>query len=426
MKIEDLNISSHTGIDECGRVFFHKGRVLRAINPHAENWVREFLSSDLYCKLIEKGWFVRTWVVDDIKIDDFSLILESERVYACQWQLLTFSQLKDTSILAIKINTLCNQYGWALFDDWFNNFGLKNGQLIYFDLGGFFKIGQRQLPELTDQVIEWKIIRLMSLGMGSLAKSIKPWPEANNNDSLYPTSHSKLDDLLEATFHPIVAEYTVYRKKSKPAIFRFKSLFSLTLIHRINRIAERITKKSFPWRLLYIEPAYQLTDLNFKNIIPHYANKTDIEYLDGDIIRYFISNNNLIKSLHSILIYGEYHLADLEKISVAFGGKIWICSPSLIYTDYIYEKIKRRQLNIGVLSYNFCFNTIHDNEKIMELGVDCLLCHSSSIAGISEANEPTYFLGKLSNYFNHVFLENHGKYERYIKEKRIFQCVTND
>lgn len=424
MKLEELNISSHTGIDECGRVFFYNGRVLRAINPQAEKWVQEFLASELYNRLVENGWFVKTWIINDIQIDGCPLVLESEEVYACQWQLLTFSQLKDASILALKINALCNQYGWALFDDWFNNFGLKDGQLIYFDLGGFFKKGERLLPELTDLVIECKVLRLMSLGMSSLAKSTKPWPEADYNETLYPPSRTKLDDFLDTIFHPFVREYIVYRKKSKPAILKFKSKFFLALVNHINKIAESITKKSYPWRLFYVEPRYHLTESDFSNIRPYYADRLPMEFVNGDIIRHFISNDSN-RYMCSILLYGEYCVEDLTKLREFFMGKIWLCSPYLTYSDYIYEEIRRRKLNIGILSYNFCFNTIHDNEKIMELGIDCLICHSSSIAGISQASEPTYFLGKFSKYFDKVFLENHGKYERYIKENRVFRCFAN-
>ena len=424
MRIEELQISSHTGIDACGRVFFHNGRVLRAINPQSEKWVQEFLASNLYKELEERGWFVKSWIAKDIKVEGYPLIIESEKVYACQWQLLTFSQLRDASILAIIINKLCNQYGWALFDDWFNNFGLKDGQILYFDLGGFFKIGQRQLPELTDLVIERKVLQLKSLGMNSLANITKPWPDADYNEALLPLNKSKLDEYLVTIFHPMVEEYTVYRKKSRPALFKVKTLVSLNLINWINNLAKFITKKTYPWNLLYVVPKYKLSEQDFENIKPYYSKEVNLLYFPDDAIKYFQQCDKSLKNeMHKIMVYGEYSVEDLESLRRSFDGEIWLCSPHLPYTDYIYSQIKVRKIDIGIISYNFCYNTIHDNEKIIELGIDCLLCPILSIATLSEAEDPTYILGKLSKYFNKVILENNGSCTKYIKENKIFKSL---
>ena len=419
MRIEDVNISPHIGLDQCGRVFFYQGRVLRAINPQAEQRVHEFLESELYTKLVENSWFIKTWIIDDVQLDGYPLIVESEKVYACQWQLLTFKQLKDSAILAIKINSLCKQYGWVLCDDWFNNFGQKDGQIVYFDLGGFLKKGER--TELIDVTINWKVLRLMSLGLSTLAKSTSPWLDAAYNAFLLPNVHSILDEFLEILYHPSGWKYYVYRKKSKPAIFSIRSQFAHVLINSINRLAARFTQKPYPWRLLYVEPAFELSEQEFESLSPYYQGHADIEYLGNDVITCLISQiSSLDSQPKSIMLYGEFCIEDIELLRQVYKGGIWVCSPLLPYTDHLFKEISERRINVGVLSYNFCFNTIHDNEKIIELDIDCLLCHSSSITGISESTEPSYFLSKLANYFNQAYIESNGICEKYVKFNKVF------
>ena len=405
MKLEDINISLHTGGDSCGKVFFYKERVLRAISPQSEQWVREFLASELYGKLVEEGWFVKTWIVDDVQLDGHPLIVESERVYACQWQLLTFEQLRDICVHAIKINALCKQYGWVLSDIFFTNFGLKNGQICYFDLGGFSRIGKQ--PELKRFIEKWERLRLMSLGMTTLARNSREWLKPANNDALYPVIRTKLDEYLELfVFHPFGKKYNVYRKKSKPAIFSIRTRFAHSVINGINRIAELISKKPYPWRLFYVEPAFTLTEKDFERIIPYYCGYTDVKYEDNGIIKYFINQiSSADDKPKSIMLYGEYRIEDIELLRQAYQGQIWVCSPLLPYTDSIYKEIRERRIDIGVLSYNFSYNTIQDNEKIIELDLDGLLCH---VINLPIASNISNLLGKMRKYFKQVYVDYGG------------------
>ena len=417
MKLENLNISNHTNGDPCGRVFFYEERVLRAINPEAEQLVREFLASELYRILVENGWFVKTWIVDDVQLEGYPLIVESERVYACQWQLLTFEQLRDISIFIFKIHEICNRHGWAFWDDGLNNFGLKNGQLTYLDLGGIYK-GCINISSLERN---WKILRLMSLGMISLAKSTRVRTEVSYNDYLLPAIQPKLDDYLEFLIHPLGKKYTVYRKQSRPPIFSFRTRFTHALINKANRFVERITKKPYPWRLFYVKPD-KLNERDFERITPYYDKYTDIEYVSNDVIEYFIEHS---EKPHSIMLYGEYSIEDIERLRDSYHGRIWICSPLQPYTDKIYNEINIRKLDIGILSYNLCSNAICDNEKIIELGINGLLCHKFSISSISQLHESAYGIGKFARYFDQIYLEEDGICSKYIKDNKIFKKVED-
>lgn len=421
MKLEDLNISSHTGIDPCGRVFFYEGRVLRAINPDAEEWVREFLSSELYSKLAKNGWFVKTWIIDDVQLDGYPLIVESERVYACQWQLLTFEQLRDIGILAVKINALCNQYGWVLVDVFFTNFGLRDGQICYFDLGGFSHKGER--PELVQFFARWKNLRLISFGNGTLAKYAKEGFEIGYNDAMLPAIRTELDDYLDLhVFHAQGMKYNVYRKRTKPAIFSIRTRLAHLVINGINRLAERLSKKPYPWRLLYVEPAHKLTEQDFERLTPYYQGYTNVKYLSNDIIKYFMNQNDNSKNqLKSLMLYGEYRIEDIELLRNSYNGQIWVCSPLQPYTDSIYREIKKHKINVGVLSYNFSYDTLHDNEKIIELGIDGLLCHNRSLSKNVIVKDPSYVLRKMVKYFNQVYMEYEGTFYVYIKDNKILK-----
>ena len=323
------------------------------------------------------------------------------------------------------MNALCKQYGWVLSDVFFTNFGLKNGKICYFDLGGFSHKGER--PELVNFFARWEKIRLMSLGMSSLAKNAKEWLKPAYNDALYPAIQTGLDDYLDMhVFHIPGMKYNVYRKRTKPAIFSIRTRYAHAVINGINRLASRYTKKSYPWRLLYLEPAHKLTEKDFERLKPYYQGYTDIVFEDNDIIMCFINQISRTDSQpKSIMLYGEFRIEDIEQLRNSYEGMVWVCSPLLPYTDIIYKEIKARRINVGVLSCNLDYNTIQDNEKIIELGFDGLLCHSSSIKGVLINREPSCMLGKLVKYFNQIYMVDEGTFNSYVKVNKIFKNTSD-
>lgn len=419
MKIEDLNISSHTGIDPCGRVFFYQERVLRAISPQAEQLVREFLTSELYGKLVDNGWCVKMWVINDIQVEGYPLIIESEKVQVCSWQLLTFTQLKDCCILALKIQSLCDIYGWSFHDDGWHNYGVKEGRCMYFDIGGFCKKDKTNIqfrPQIHAHV-NWKKLRLMSDGLFAIAR-LRVGSEYN--DRLMPNYQSPALMFTSRICQPIIKSYQVFRKMSKPAIFVIRFRISLMLLLQLNKFVRIIAHKPQTWNFFTIIPTYKkMKEDDYNAIVPYYTEDKDIKYQSFDVKNLLNQYNSYLDIVNSIMLYGEFYIDDIIFIRKHFQGTMWICSPCLPYTDLIFKEIRDQRMDIGVIAYDF-HNLEADGAKIAELGIDALISHIDRLRDLSMIDEPNSYLWQLSRYFETVYLLSNNMCDRYVRKQRTF------
>jgi len=131
-------------LDDRGCIFEFDGRIFRGIYEHRKDLILEILNGGLLEELVKRGLFVPTRV-SDLKLDDYALVLEHERVdpiiYPYEW---TFSMLKSAALMVLDIFEVAKKYGFYPLDCHAYNVGFKGGKPVFLDLGSFFKTNAKE------------------------------------------------------------------------------------------------------------------------------------------------------------------------------------------------------------------------------------------------------------------------------------------
>jgi hypothetical protein len=136
--ISEIKISLLSGSDY-GCVFIWGGRLFRGFHKENVNEVQELINSDLLKELIEKKFFVKTWI-SELSFERFDIVLEHQLmgaiIYPREW---SFNMLKDAALLVLDINETAQKYGFKMIDCHPYNLLFNNSRPIYVDFGSFKK-----------------------------------------------------------------------------------------------------------------------------------------------------------------------------------------------------------------------------------------------------------------------------------------------
>lgn len=121
-------------MDDFGRVFFQDGKIYRAIRTDRNDYCLNLLSSDLYQELLEHGYLPKT-TVSDLRIENYGIVLEHEKLLSTYQHEWTFSMLKDAASLIFNINKICGKYGYELKDAHLFNVLFRGVQPVWVDIG---------------------------------------------------------------------------------------------------------------------------------------------------------------------------------------------------------------------------------------------------------------------------------------------------
>ncbi len=133
-ELSDIHFSEFSMVDDFGRVFFQNNKVFRAIRAEKKHDCLNKLSSDMFKELINLRLIPATKVAD-IKMEGYGLILEHEKLLNIKQHEWTFSMLKDASLMVLKVNSICNKYGFELKDAHTLNVLFRGTEPVYIDIG---------------------------------------------------------------------------------------------------------------------------------------------------------------------------------------------------------------------------------------------------------------------------------------------------
>lgn len=135
--------------DNVGKIFFWKGHVFRAIHKEYSEHVKELLASEMVKELMGEGFFIDSWITD-YEIDGYDLVIEHRKIdrvtYCREW---TFSMLKDTALLVLRIAMIAADHGYYLKDCHPGNILFDGSRPIYIDIGSFIR-GEVETKENRD------------------------------------------------------------------------------------------------------------------------------------------------------------------------------------------------------------------------------------------------------------------------------------
>lgn len=350
--------------EQCGdpgcRVFFIGERVFRAYDESRQQETIEFLNSDCYTELLNKGMVVRTWIANDVSVDGYSLIVEHERMSFMPETWLPLEMLKDILAFHFEINALCEKYGYGLRDIGYGNVTLKNGQLCFTDFGSFRK-RENIVEELFVQhclPLAFAPIAIYSQNDGNdflaheLLVNYSKWLAS----CTIPYKDNLLHERLRLYLHPIVSYYDVCRKQRRIHV-HVKKRFCIRLITLLNYTMQTLfEKKSVDWRFIKISNVYSAEN----------AAKMLKNIRGGDSKNYTIpeDTSNIVKELPTVLsrhiksrcgrvvLWGNFAFDELKLLYESIEAEILVMSNDRVYANQMYSQLRDENIPIWVLCCN--------------------------------------------------------------------------
>lgn len=151
IKIKYLGFAS---LDPVGRVFEYKNNIYRGIYEHKVEYLKNIFESGLYQELFDKGLFIETRFTNYWN-KNFPLILWHKKLTTALPTEWTSSMLKASALLILKVNEVCNKYGYELGDAHPYNILFDGPKPVWIDLGSIVPISEkwRAYPEFINYTI---------------------------------------------------------------------------------------------------------------------------------------------------------------------------------------------------------------------------------------------------------------------------------
>ena len=132
-KTEQFNYSLKSMVDDFGRVFFYNNKVYREISN--KKYCLELLDSELFKELLKENLIPQTIITNEFSEKANSLVLEHEKILESLEHEWSYQMFKEAAILVLKINTICNKYGYELKDAHSLNVLFKGYKPMFVDIG---------------------------------------------------------------------------------------------------------------------------------------------------------------------------------------------------------------------------------------------------------------------------------------------------
>lgn len=194
--LRDLMFRGVSVVDDIGRVFEYHGNIYRLIYKSAENKCLELLNSGLIDELVNLNYFPKTSIDSQLEIEGHPLVLKHERCSIINHYEWSFEMFKDAAIHILKVNEICNKYGYELKDGHPLNITFHNSKPVFLDFGSFIKKSGNEwvalneylqkcyLPLLLWKEGEYSILRNI-LESSDLFSENRLLPQQNFIDSNY-------------------------------------------------------------------------------------------------------------------------------------------------------------------------------------------------------------------------------------------------
>lgn len=360
MSAEEQIIWSENCVDPGCRVFFIGKRVFRAYEESRKQETLDFLNSECYAMLLSKQMVVKTWVAEDIRIADYPLILEHERLCCMPEKWLCFEMLKDILAFHFEVNTICNKYGYGLRDIGFGNVTLNKGKLCFTDFGSF-----RKLENIDLNIYEQYCLPLAYLPLAiysrndgndfiadSLINDYDKWITSQTK----PIADTLLSNHLRSYLHPITQHYDLRIRRSNIR-WRARTRLAMWLVQKLNDALLSLVPSEYAGRnLIEINPIYsaekadeQLGAIKFpyqgESLYP--IKKVSILQFVPEVISQYIN-----RPVNRIVLWGNFRYEEIMPLRKAVIGEIIVMSSDRIYCNHLYEQIRSHQEDMVVICCN--------------------------------------------------------------------------
>lgn len=139
LKKEDLTDFQAVHIDPVGDIYEYDGKMLRIINKKYARKAQQILSSGLVKELVKNRLMVAT-KISEYTFEDSEFVLESPKIIpslgGAHW---SFDMMKDAALLVLRVNKICNKYGYEIKDCHQANIVFNGADPLWVDFGSIIK-----------------------------------------------------------------------------------------------------------------------------------------------------------------------------------------------------------------------------------------------------------------------------------------------
>lgn len=377
-----VKFSNLSLVDDFGRIFFYKNRVFRLLKKEKIEYCKWLINSQLFEEL-QKANLIPKTMVSEFKFEDDDLILEHEKLlvsYKHEW---TFSMLRDAALLILKVNKICNDFGYELKDAHFFNVLFKGTKPLWVDIGS---IQERKEPNnwtAYNEFIQVALIPLYLLSRGEFFVASKLLESYYYGMMTIPSQSfedSGIFSLFEThdnnTFSFALRSHNLFSTKKK-----IKSLYWLS--KGTNTIINKITGRRtilFSYKENKVDPRQRLINLFPINDAKKYLENISVPHIHSqweDYHKSYRKSRDLIGYRFKRLIEIIKSLTDVRTVIDLAGNEgffsylLWkeIYLQNLTIVDYDYNAIEncykffkeKNANNVSPLMFNFMYCPNNDS-----------------------------------------------------------------
>lgn len=263
IKESDLDFFKLSVADNFGKIFVYNNNYYRLIYDDSKSECLDFIHSELFVKLTELKYIPKTIIDTSIDVEGHPLILWHEKCFEVMLYEWSFEMYKDAAIFMLKLNKLCNEYGYELKDAHCRNVTFNNGKPIFVDIGSFIKRkGNGWCAK--NEFIQWFYLPLILWHNGDYYNL----RQILETDDLYTTYRLMPSKTVYETdyYTKMLTCISYFQIKYRNKILKTRSKFIVFLARKINKLFFICLKKN----LFGISKHYKLPSISeIENIKKH-------------------------------------------------------------------------------------------------------------------------------------------------------------
>lgn len=236
----------YSAVDTLGDLLFtdNNSVIYRGIKKESLNKFIELYETGILQTFVEYN-FIPKFKISNYRLDNYSIILEIEKLRVIYPYFWSYSMIKAEAILKLNLIEILDYFGYGLVDGHSSNATFKDGKPIFFDFGSFAKGIKSDYAKL--EIIRSNILPLI---MMSIKKSYFP-------------RYKLLGDSPEKILPGVDFERSF---EVKNAIKKFRNILNCNLVNNV--LNKKTIKSGFVNKLFNFETTHKKYKTPWKNYYP--------------------------------------------------------------------------------------------------------------------------------------------------------------
>ncbi|MBO6025188.1 MAG: hypothetical protein J6P83_10100 [Bacteroidales bacterium] len=312
ISISDISFVENSLIDPVGRVFFYNENYYRIIYGQSEKEIVELLDSQLFEELIKGHYIPETTIADDIEVEGVPLVLKHERCYNSMSYEWSFEMLRDAAVHILKLNELCNKYGYWLKDGHPMNITFHNGKPVFLDFGSIVKRKDQTRWVAEEEFLQRFYLPLMLWSKGEffLFRTI-----VESNVATWRLQPSvSFDNSQLARIY--LGERVCYKLRRRMKVYTTKKEVVVSFVNFLNKVIGRVYKrKNHNYRFVYVDEKWMYIRPSVEKVLSLRNNTGESDWMN------YYQEDTIIKRFPRIIELLKKYCSDATTATDLAGNR---------------------------------------------------------------------------------------------------------